>query len=61
MSTLVARRSLTAADLKDQLHDIQDNVVHKRPKMWRNTLVRNHDITPQLWPTKELDFLDLYR
>ncbi len=27
MSTLVSRRSLTAADLKDQLHDIQDNVV----------------------------------
>jgi len=27
MSTLVSRRSLTAGDLKDQLHDIQDNVV----------------------------------
>ena len=27
MSTRAARRSLTAADLKDQLHDIQDNVV----------------------------------
>ena len=27
MSTLVARRSLAAADLKDQLHDVQDNVV----------------------------------
>lgn len=27
MSTLAARRGLAAADLKDQLHDIQDNVV----------------------------------
>ena len=27
MSTRVSRRSLTAGDLKDQLHDIQDNVV----------------------------------
>ena len=27
MSTRASRRSLTAADLKDQLHDIQDNVV----------------------------------
>ena len=27
MSTAVSRRSLTAGDLKDQLHDIQDNVV----------------------------------
>jgi len=27
MSTRAARRSLTAADLKEQLHDIQDNVV----------------------------------
>ena len=27
MSTLTSRRSLTAADLKDNLHDIQDNVV----------------------------------